>query len=108
MSKYPRYKKMGSVKHCEMRAIQRYGVDIGWSGRLEILNLIATDKSMYVSSSRGRAQIWDVVYKDINMRVMINSTRTKLITILPRSPESEKYPMDTLEKMQICLEIMRG
>jgi hypothetical protein len=92
--------------HCELRCQQRYGVEIGIVGVLEIASMIGRDRSMFVGKSK-HLEFWDIFYSGQLMRILYDPRRKKVVTFLPPDRDSRNISrLPFLERLKIAVSFL--
>lgn len=76
-------KARAQTRHARVRALQRYGIELGPAGRAEIIRAIQGGRSTVVERQSRRVTVHDVELEGGVVRVVYDRQRKTLVTFLP-------------------------
>src|SRR6267154_2757729 len=82
-------KKTGQQIHARNRMWQRYGIWLTKKSRRELINLIRQRKARFLGQQSNRVEGWEVVFQGRKIKVLFDTFRGCLITVLPEGAKWE-------------------
>ena len=86
-------KKTSQQIHARNRMWQRHGIWLSKKGRRIIINLIREQKARFLGRQSNRVSGWEVEFEGRKIKVLFDTVRGSLITVLPEGAvwEYENY-----------------
>lgn len=75
------------LKHANRRCKERFGVSLKKEEQQEVIKLIQRHEAVFVERQSNRITVWDVLYKNTDMRVVYDTSRKVIVTVLFRERE---------------------
>lgn len=72
-------------RHARVRAMERYGMELGPATRGRIIDAIRTGRSSMVERQTLRVSVHDVTIDERIVRVVYDRRRKEIVTFLPRT-----------------------
>lgn len=71
------------INHAQMRAKERYGVDLDVNDLRQITRAIQDNQGTLLLLQKDGKSIWSLTYKNVEMRLVMDPTLWKVLTFLP-------------------------
>lgn len=87
-------KKTSERIHAKRRALQRYHIDFTKEVRNHIKTQIRNSTGKFLYRQSRRVTVWEVTYENIPLRVVYDTKRSEIVTVLPQEVSDvghEKY-----------------
>ena len=84
--------------HAKKRFKERYGIEFNRHMRREFVKLIQHNQCHFIERQSSRITVWDLIYEGQVFRVVYDSKRQNIVTVIPDEKQAAK---EKEEKKQI-------